>query len=195
MDISVEAVGAFRSYAGQLLLAMPDMPDPSFSHAAIALCVHDEQGAMGINLGSAIEGLSLSDLMANFEIDIEADGIGQAPVLCGGPVEPRRGFILHSLDWQGEHMLAVSDLWGVSGSLDILKDIAAGRGPRRFIAALGYAGWAAGQLDGELGRPGWFVGALDQALLFDAAPQERWALGFAHNGVDPAHIIAQSGHA
>jgi len=195
MDISFEAAGAFRSYAGQLLLAMPDMPDPSFNHAAIALCVHDEQGAMGINLGSAIDALSLSDLMANFDIDIEADGIGQAPVLCGGPVEPRRGFILHSLDWQGEHMLAVGDLWGISGSLDILKDIATGRGPRRFVAALGYAGWAAGQLDEELARPGWFVGALDQTLLFDATPQERWALGFAHNGVDPGHIIAQSGHA
>lgn len=195
MVTSVEAAGAFRSYAGQLLLAMPDMPDPSFNHAAIALCVHDQDGAMGIDLGSAIEGLSLADLMANFDIEMDAGGIGDAPVLCGGPVEPRRGFILHSLDWRGEHMLAVGDRWGVSGSLDILKDIAAGRGPSRFVAALGYAGWGAGQLDGELARPGWFVGALDQRILFDAQPQERWALGFAHNGVDPGHIIAQSGHA
>lgn len=197
MMISGEADGEFRSYAGQLLLAMPDMPDPNFARAAIALCVHDEQGAMGIDLGSAIEGLSLADLMANFDIDVDSDaaGIADAPVLCGGPVEPRRGFILHSLDWRSEHMLVVGNGWGISGSLDILKDIAAGRGPRRFVAALGYAGWAAGQLDGELARPGWFVGMMDQQLLFDAGPEDRWARGFALNGVDPGHIIAQSGHA
>lgn len=191
--MTLEAEDGFRSYAGQILLAMPDMPDPNFAHAAIALCVHDRDGAMGIDLGSTIEGLGLRDLMANFEID--ASAIPNAPVLRGGPVEPRRGFVLHSLDWRSEHMIAVGDNWGVSGSLDILKDIAAGRGPRRFIAALGYAGWSAGQLDGELTRPGWFVGSLHQDILFDAEPQERWALGFAYNGVDPHHIIAQTGHA
>jgi putative transcriptional regulator len=193
MVISAAAENGFRSYAGQLLLAMPDMPDTNFHHAAIALCVHDPDGAMGIDLGSAVEGVGLRDLMASFDID--ASGIADAPVMRGGPVEPQRGFVLHSLDWQGQHMLPIDERWGISGSLDILKDIAAGRGPSRYVAALGYAGWAAGQLDGELARPGWFIGAMDHDILFGTEPEDRWARGFAFNGIDPHHIIAQSGHA
>ncbi|MCE7797052.1 YqgE/AlgH family protein [Sphingobium sufflavum] len=193
MVISAEAENGFRSYAGQLLLAMPDMPDRSFHHSAIALCVHDGEGAMGIDLGSVVEGLGLRGLMASFDID--ASGIPDAPVMRGGPVEPQRGFILHSLDWRNEHMMPIGDRWGISGSLEILKDIARGRGPSRYVAALGYAGWGAGQLDGELARPGWFVGAMDEDILFATEPEDRWARGFAFNGVDPHHIIAQSGHA
>lgn len=185
---------AFRSsYAGQLLLAMPDMPDTNFRQAVIALCVHDAEGAMGIDIGSTIAGLGLHTLMENFGID--PGGFADVPVHRGGPVEPRRGFVLHSLDWQSEHMLPVAPGWGLSGSLDILKDIAAGRGPRHFIAALGYAGWGAGQLDEELTRPGWFVGQAAEKILFDTPTHERWAKTFALHGVDPGHIIAQSGHA
>lgn len=190
---STAAENQFRSYAGQLLLAMPDMPDSSFHHAAIALCVHDLDGAMGIDLGSPMEGVGLHALMQSFDID--TSGFPDSPVMRGGPVEPQRGFILHSLDWHGEHMVPVGERWGISGSLDILQDIAAGRGPSRYVAALGYAGWGAGQLDGELARPGWFVGAMDEAILFGTEAEDRWARGFAFNGVDPHHIIAQSGHA
>ncbi|MET0366244.1 MAG: YqgE/AlgH family protein, partial [Sphingobium sp.] len=173
METSFEAAERFRSYAGHLLLAMPDMPDPNFLHSVIALCVHDPDGAMGIDLGSAIEGLTLHGLMSNF--GIEDIVIPDVPVLRGGPVEPRRGFVLHSLDWHGEHMLPVGDGWGISGSLDILTDIAAGRGPSQYVAALGYSGWAPGQLDGELARPGWFVGEVDREVLFHTAPEQRWA--------------------
>src|ERR1700740_1986967 len=115
MRISVEGQEGFRSYAGQLLLAMPDMPDPNFLHSAIALCVHDPDGAMGIDLGTEIDGLGLHTLMANF--GIEDIVVPDVPVLRGGPVEPRRGFVLHSLDWQGEHMVPVGETWGISGSL------------------------------------------------------------------------------
>jgi len=194
MAIFGQATEAFRSsYAGQLLLAMPDMPDPNFRQSVIALCVHDAEGAMGIDIGCNIAGLGLHALMDNFGIDPK--GIADIPVHRGGPVEPRRGFVLHSLDWQSEHMLPVAPGWALSGSLDILKDIAAGRGPSQFIAALGYAGWGAGQLDAELSRPGWFIGPADQRVLFDTPTHERWAKTFALNGVDPGHIIAQSGHA
>lgn len=193
MEMTFPGQGGFRSYAGQLLLAMPDMPDPSFLHSVIALCVHDQDGAMGIDLGSPIDGLGLHDLMNSFGIDEIM--VPDVPVLRGGPVEPRRGFVLHSLDWQGEHMVAVAEGWGISGSLDILKDIAAGRGPAHYLAALGYSGWGPGQLDGELSRPGWFVGMTDEQVLFDVVPEQRWAKAFALNGVDPHHITAQSGHA
>lgn len=193
MDMAFEERDGFRSYAGQLLLAMPDMPDASFAHSAIALCVHDPDGAMGIDLGTPIDGLGLHDLLGNF--GIETIKVPDAPVMRGGPVEPRRGFVLHSLDWHGEHMIRVGDNWGISGSLDILKDIAIGRGPSQYVPALGYSGWGAGQLDGELTRPGWFIGAMDSSALFAAAAEDRWAKGFAFNGVDPHNLIAQTGHA
>jgi putative transcriptional regulator len=188
-----QAADGFRSYTGQLLLAMPDMPDANFRHAVIAMCVHDGDGAMGIDIGSTIDGLGLRALMDNFGID--SSNIADAPVHRGGPVEPRRGFVLHSLDWESEHMMPVAPGWGLSGSLDILKDIAAGRGPARFIAALGYAGWGAGQLEEEMTRPGWFVGKAHDTILFDTPAHQRWSKTFALNGVDPGHIIAQSGHA
>lgn len=182
------------SYAGQLLLAMPDMPDPNFHHSVIALCVHDEQGAMGIDIGTVIDGLGLRALVESFDID--PGDMADVPVLRGGPVEPRRGFILHSLDWEGENGLVLEEKgWGLSGSLDILKAIASGEGPQSFIVALGYAGWGAGQLDKELARPGWFVGELDRDLLFHTPAHKRWGSGFARNGVDPALLTVQSGHA
>lgn len=193
MRVSQHSPSEFRSYAGQLLLAMPDMPDPQFYHAAIALCVHDEKGAMGIDLGAPIDGLRLHGLLENFDID--PGGVPDMPVMCGGPVEPRRGFILHSLDWQDDNMIPIGTQWGLSGSLDILRDIAAGRGPGRYVAALGYAGWGAGQLDRELARPGWFVGGVNDDILFDTRAEHRWTKAFALNGVEAGHIISQSGHA
>lgn len=183
----------FVSYAGHFLLAMPDMPDPNFVHSVIALCVHDPDGAMGIDLSTQMEGIGLHGLMASF--GIEDIVVPDVPVLRGGPLEPRRGFVLHSLDWAGEHVVPVSGGWGISGSLEILNDIAAGKGPSRYVAALGYSGWGPGQLDGELSRPGWFVGAMDSEILFAARAEKRWARAFASNGVDPQHITAQSGHA
>lgn len=169
------------------------MPDDNFRHAAIAMCVHDSGGAMGIDVGETIEGLGIRELMANFGID--GSGIADVPVLRGGPVEPRRGFVLHSLDWRGEHMLAVGTKWGLSGSLDVLQAIAAGQGPRHYIAALGYAGWAAGQLEEEMTRPGWFVGEVDERILFFTPPEERWAGAFAQNGIDTGHLGPESGRA
>lgn len=183
----------FRSYAGRLLLAMPDMPDPNFHHAVVAMCVHDTEGAMGIDLGTALEGVSLHVLLENFGLD--TGGVADMPVLRGGPVEPRRGFILHSLDWRNEHMVAVGNAWGLCGSLDILRDIAEGRGPSRYVVALGYAGWGAGQLDEELTRPGWFIGDAHDEVLFGTRAERRWETAFARSGIDPHHIASQSGHA
>jgi putative transcriptional regulator len=182
-----------RYFAGKLLLAMPDMPDARFAHAVIALCVHDEDGAMGIDLGSAIPGLKLRALLDSFDID--GGAVPDMPVLRGGPVEPRRGFVLHSLDWGGQEMLHVGAHWGLSASVDILRAIGAGRGPSRYLVALGYAGWAAGQLDGELARPGWFLADADPALLYATPAEQRWARSFAHNGIDPALLAGQSGRA
>lgn len=182
-----------RFYGGQFLLALPAMTDSRFDHSVIALCVHDENGALGIAVEEEMEGVGLRDLLESFDID--ASGVPDRRVLRGGPIEPRRGFVLHSLDWAGQEMIQVGRKWGLSGSLDILKAIAAGTGPSRYLVALGYAGWGAGQLERELAAPGWYLSAADPRRLFDLAPRERWAGAFAMEGIDPAMLASSSGHA
>src|SRR4029079_1577526 len=145
--------------SGKLLLAMPGMADPRFERAVIAMCVHDENGAIGIGIGHKRAGITFRGLLR--QLDIEP---GQAPdgaVHHGGPVEPGRGFILHSEDWGGQDTLAVAGrngpLFAMTGTIDVLRAIAEGRGPKRWIAALGYAGWGEGQLDEEMTRHGWLA--------------------------------------
>jgi putative transcriptional regulator len=179
--------------SGQFLLAMPGMSDPHFARAVIAMCSHDESGAIGIGLGATIEGLGFHDLLAQFEI--AAGDAPNAPVHFGGPVEPRRGFVLHSSDWGGQDTIDVAGLWKLSSTVDVLRAIAEGRGPSRWVVALGYAGWDGGQLEGELSRPGWFNVAGDAELLFDIGAEDRWTHAFAQAGVDPRLLVAETGRA
>ena len=185
-----------RFYSGQLLLALPGIGDPRFERAVIALCVHDEGGALGIGIGAVHEGLTVRALMEGMDLNpgvVPAD----APVHVGGPVEPQRGFVLHTPDWGGQGTLSVGDLWSLSASLDVLKAIAAGRGPGHWLLALGYAGWAAGQLDAEMHRHGWLTvdGAGAEPLVFDTPPDQRWPRAFAGLGVDVARLAAGAGRA
>lgn len=178
---------------GRFLLAMPGMQDPRFAHAVIAMCAHDEGGALGVGIGVTIDGLGLHDLLAQFDI---APGVApNAPIHFGGPVEPRRGFVLHSRDWGGQDTLDVAGRWSLSGTVDVLRAVAAGTGPTRWVVALGYAGWSAGQLDDELARPGWVPVTGDEALLFDTAATERWTSAFASEGIDPRLLASEGGHA
>lgn len=178
---------------GQLLLAMPGIGDPRFERAVIAMCAHDSEGALGIGLGTVLESISFHDVLEQLEIEP-----GVAPdveVHLGGPVEPRRGFVLHSRDWGGGDTIDVAGRWALSGTIDVLRAIAEGNGPTRWVAALGYAGWGAGQLDGELTRHGWFNTAGDDALLFDTDADARWELAFAGAGIDPRLLATSTGNA
>lgn len=178
---------------GQFLLAMPGIGDPRFERAVIAMCAHDEEGALGIGIGLAFEAITFHDVLKQFEIDV---GVApDAPVHMGGPVEPRRGFILHSRDWGGADTIDVAGRWALSGTIDALKAIASGSGPERWVAALGYAGWGEGQLDGEMTRHGWFNVAGDDALLFDTEAGNRWEVGFAGAGIDPRMLASSTGTA
>ncbi len=179
--------------SGQFLLAMPGMGDPRFERAVIAMCGHDEHGALGIGLGATIEGLTLHDLLDQFQI---AHGAApDAPVHFGGPVEPRRGFVVHSLEWRGQDTINVADRWALSGTVDVLRAIAAGQGPQHWLVALGYAGWGEGQLDAEMSRHGWFSTAGDPRLMYDVAAEERWEEGFVSAGVDPRLLANCTGRA
>jgi len=181
------------SLAGRLLLAMPDMPDPRFQRATILLCIHDESCAMGIALGESMRTIRLRGLLGSF--DIGAQDIPDDLVLAGGPVEPQRGFVLHGRDWTGADSHAIGPDLALTGSLEVLSAIAQGTGPRDYLVALGYAGWAAGQLERELAAPGWYLGSADPRRLFGVAPPDRWAAAFAMEGIDPAMLASSSGHA
>lgn len=178
---------------GQFLLAMPGIGDPRFQRAVIAMCSHDAHGALGIGLGSVADGLSFHDVLK--QLDIDPGAAPDVDVCMGGPCEPRRGFVLHSRDWGGGDTVDVAGRWALSGTLDVLKAIAGGTGPKRWVPALGYAGWGEGQLDGELSRHGWFNVVGDDALLFDTAAADRWEAGFARVGIDPRMLAATTGNA
>jgi len=176
---------------GQLLLAMPGMSDPRFEHAAILMCAHDEEGAIGIDIGHQRTDIGFRDLLG--QLDLDPTGAPDLPVHYGGPVEPNRGFVIHSLDWAGQDTVQVAGLCGLTGTLDILKAIAAGKGPEKAIIALGYAGWDGGQLEDELTRHGWFIVPSVEEILFETATMERWSAAFRSQGIDPSLLVGETG--
>ena len=183
--------------SGKLLLAMPGMADPRFERAVIAICVHDDNGAVGIGIGHKRAGIRFRNLVK--QLDIDPGNAPDAAILHGGPVEPGRGFVLHSTDWGGEDSVQVNGAGGplcaMTGTIDVLRAIAEGRGPSQWIAALGYAGWAAGQLEDEMTRHGWFAVDADRAILFDTPADERWSAAFRAAGVDPRLLSSETGAA
>ena len=186
-----------RFLSGKLLLAMPGMADPRFERAVIAMAVHDEQGAVGIGIGQLRAGLRFRQLLKQLEVDP-----GEAPdcaVHHGGPVEPGRGFVLHSEDWGGQDTIQVvgsaGPLYAMTGTIDVLKAIAEGRGPSRWLIALGYAGWGEGQLDEEMTRHGWFAARGSEAILYDTPTEARWQASFQGEGIDPRLLDLGAGAA
>jgi putative transcriptional regulator len=181
--------------SGKLLLAMPGMADPRFERAVIALAVHDENGAVGIGIGHKRAGLRFRQLLKQLDVDP-----GTAPdcaVHHGGPVEPGRGFVLHSDDWGGQDTIQIVGpakiKYAMTGTIDVLKAIAEGRGPSRWLIALGYAGWGEGQLDEEMTRHGWFAAEGRPELLFDTPTDERWDRAFRAEGIDPRLLVGETG--
>ena len=182
-----------RFLTGQFLLAMPGIGDPRFERAVIAMCAHDGEGALGIGVGDTIDGLTLHVLLKQFEID---PGVApDEPVHFGGPVEPLRGFFLHSPDWGGQDTIDVGGRWALSGTIDVLRAIAAGTGPSKWLVALGYAGWGEGQLDDEMARHGWFNTVGTPELMYEVDAEDRWAVAFAGAGIDPRLLASSAGTA
>lgn len=177
---------------GQFLVALPGIGDPNFERSTIALCAHDASGAFGVAIGDPFDDLRLHAMLE--QIGIGADDVDDATVLIGGPVEPGRGFVLHSRDWSGQDTIDVAARWALSGTIDVLRAIAEGRGPSRWQIALGYAGWDAGQLDAEMRRHGWLSVDTDASLIFDVPPEDRWTEALHRAGVDPRLLSAESGH-
>jgi len=179
---------------GQILIATPAMQDPRFAKSVIYLCAHTEDGAMGIVLNRPIARPTFDDLLR--QLDVAPTPPARQITLCaGGPVENARGFVLHTADWTTDGSLQVTDGTALTASLDILKAIAEGGGPRRCLLALGYAGWGPGQLDSEIQENAWLSAPADEALLFDGDHDVKWRRALAKLKVDPLLLSGAAGHA
>jgi putative transcriptional regulator len=178
--------------SGQLLLSMPGIGDPRFERAAIAMCLHDEEGALGLMVSQPGD-VSVRDLLR--QLDIDPGQAPDVPVLVGGPVEPQRGFVLHEVEWEGGGTVQVGNAWAFTTTLDVLHAIARGKGPRRWRACLGYTGWGAGQLDDELTRHGWHIAPGDTALVLGCPAETIWARAFGEQGINVGSLSGQAGRA
>lgn len=194
MDLSSAMPQSDETYlTGQFLIAMPGLADPNFAHTVTYLCQHSAQGALGIVISRPLE-IRLGSILESMQIPIQDERAAELPVYLGGPVQPERGFVLHSPvgNWQGT--LAISDEIGLTASRDILEAIAAGEGPEKCLIALGYAGWGEGQLEQEILENSWLNVPADHAILFDLPPAQRWKAAALRLGVDLNLLSLQAGH-
>lgn len=183
---------------GKLLIAMPGMGDARFARAVVCICAHSGEGAMGLIVNKPLPDLRLPALMVHLDL-LDAgseDRAPDAPVHFGGPVEHGRGFVLHSSDYScGTTTLAVCDGIAMTSTRDILTDILHGNGPARTIMALGYAGWAPGQLEQEILQNGWLSVEASAELVFDTLDEAKWNAALRALGVDPLLLSSAAGHA
>lgn len=180
--------------AGHMLIAMPQMQDPRFTRSVVYLCAHTAEGAMGLVINRLFDALSFPDLLE--QLNIQPTPIcEQIRIHFGGPVEAGRGFVLHSTDYMQETTLLVDDRVALTATVDVLKAIADGRGPRQSLLALGYAGWGAGQLDEEIRENAWLTVPADDDLLFGSDIDLKWERAIHKMGINFGSLSGQSGHA
>lgn len=183
---------------GQLLLAMPSIGDPRFDKAAIYVCAHDEKGAMGIVINNVMQGLEFGSLLKDLEIESNItlpQRLQHLPVLCGGPVETARGFLIHSDDFKQPDTIEVQPDICVTGTLDALDALSDDNAPEHMIFALGYAGWTAGQLEAELKQNAWLTLPATPSLVFSEKTGHIWDKALEVIGISPAQLSAISGNA
>ena len=184
-----------KSLAGQLLIAMPQMVDPRFARSVVYVCAHSgDEGAMGLVVNKPMPSVTMDELLTH--LNLEPSRLNPtSPVHFGGPVEPGRGFVLHTADYREDATLVVSDEFAITATLDILRAIGRGEGPRRSLLALGYAGWAPGQLDAEMQANGWLSVTADSDLVFDQDFDAKWQRALAKLGIDLTLLSTEAGHA
>jgi putative transcriptional regulator len=149
---------------------------------------------MGIVVNRLFGDLQFSGLLSQFDVPLQ-ESVIDSPIHYGGPVDPVRGFVVHSADYKGEGTNFVTDTVSMTATVEILRDIAQGEGPVRSFTALGYAGWGAGQIEAEIQGNGWLTVPLDEDILFDEAIGSKWARSYEKLGVSPDLLVADVGHA
>lgn len=181
------------SLTGRFLIAMPQMGDPRFARSVVFLCAHGDEGAMGLIVNKEAEGVGFDDLLD--QLGIEGATINALTIHNGGPVETGRGFVLHSRDYFDEGSVGVTDDVALTATIEVLRAIAQGGGPRKRLLALGYAGWGEGQLESEIQANGWLIADADEHILFDEDLDRKWDKALAKLGVDPAALSGAAGRA
>lgn len=187
---------------GQMLIAMPGMPDDRFTRSVIYLCAHTSEGAMGIVINRQARSIAFPELLVQLDIIAKDQAIRLPPraervaVMAGGPVETTRGFVLHSTDCVIEDStLPISEEIGLTITVDMLRMIARGEGPESAILALGYASWSAGQLEREIQQNTWLHGPIDLDLVFGTDHESKYERALRRLGIDPAFLSQDAGHA
>jgi putative transcriptional regulator len=170
------------SLAGQLLVAMPEMSDPRFHHAVILLAQHDEKGALGIVINHPVEEMPIAKLLVALGIDSKGSE-GSVQVFAGGPVQPEVGFIVHSAEYRRAGTTNIDGRVALTTDPNVLRDIGHRQGPRQRLIAFGYAGWGAGQLEGELALGGWFTVPEEPRLVFDSDRDKLWDEAMRHRTI------------
>ena len=188
------------SLVGRFLVAAPSMPDERFQKSVVFICKHDDDGALGIIVNNKVDDLPLGQVYKQLGIEVPPSA-AEKPVLFGGPVETSRGLVLHSADYKREETLLIEGGMALTASLEILKDMAGGAGPKQAWLALGHSGWAPGQLDREMQDNAWLVVDADPTLVFDADFGAKWQRALEKLGgslsrrFDPASFSHQTGRA
>jgi putative transcriptional regulator len=183
-----------HSLAGQLLVAMPGMMDPTFEHTVTYVCEHGDDGALGLIINRPMD-MDINDVLEQFSLQPNSARSLNQPVMRGGPVQSERGFILHEPSQNWDSTTEVGQSMFVTTSQDILSDVAAGRGPDRMLMALGYAGWEAGQLEHEIRLNSWLTVPASSDLVFDTPYDQRWQAAARSIGINPANLSLHAGHA
>ncbi|AJY46373.1 hypothetical protein TM49_12945 [Martelella endophytica] len=185
-------------FDGQFLIAMPQLAESDFERTVIYICAHSNEGAMGFIINRA-QTVSLPDVLKQLNLVTDetasADDLDDFPVLSGGPVEPGRGFVLHSDDYLSDSSIPVSDDLLLTGTLDVLRSVAKGRGPARAALILGYAGWAPGQLEAEVANNDWLTSPAVEDLVFDCAFDSKYDRALLAMGVRASSLSTNFGHA
>ena len=180
---------------GRLLIAMPPLVSSPFAQSVIFLCAHSiEDGAMGLVINRRLGQPGFDELLEQLGV-VPIPPKRRITLCAGGPVENSRGFVLHSADWTGDGSLAVDDAIVLTASLDVLKVIADGGGPRHALLALGHATWAPGQLEDEMAQNAWLTAPSNDAIVFGADHDSKWRRALASLNIDPIRLSSVAGHA
>lgn len=179
-------------FKNHFLVAMPGLADHGFQQSVTYICEHHKNGAMGIIINHPLQ-LTMKELFGH--LDMEADcTLAESPIYYGGPVQKERGFVLHSSDRRWETTMAITEDLSLTGSRDILADIAIDKGPQNALVALGYAGWDAGQLETEIGANSWLTVPADNQIIFEVDCDRRWTSAAGKLGIDVKLMTGQAGH-
>lgn len=182
------------SLAGQLLIATPVVQDSCFARSVIFMCAHNEAGAMGIIINYPVENISIKEIFEQLDIN-SVSNARNLPIHFGGPVEANRGFVVHSSDYTTEESLFAKDGITVTASINVLQELAEGKGPTQGMLVLGYAGWSPGQLESEIEGGSWIVVPATPNLIFSKENETKWNVAVSTLGIDMGHYSTDVGHA